>query len=189
MYEVYIYCNYIYTYIHRSKFLCDILRLKSWCSPVNLAGNALWLVCSLWRGQQCQGSQAWESERIVGFSRFLSCVSKAVHQVCVWWSSFDYVSCLIDIHRAILSAQLSKVLFWSLVFQERWCFFWMLPSSSFFLLPSFLSFSAVLDVPIQVYNCWEWGKKPTKGCRREISLPRVPRCTHDLAKGGYIRIM
>ena len=120
---IYILQLYIYTYIHRSKFLCDILRLKSWCSPVNLAGNPLWLVCSLWRGQQCQGSQAWESERIVGFSRFLSCVSKAVHQVCVWWSSFDYVSCLIDIHRAILSAQLSKVLFWSLVFQERWFFF------------------------------------------------------------------
>lgn len=183
-----IYILQIYIYIHRSKFLCDILRLKSWCSPVNLAGNALWLVCSLWRGQQCQGSPWERSERIVG-QRFLSCVPKAVHQVCVWWYSFDYVSCLIDIHRAILSVQLSMVLFWSLYFQETLCFFWMLPSSSFFMLPSFLSFSAVFDMPIQVYNCWEWGKKPTKGCRREISLPRVPRCTHDLAKGCYIRIM
>ena len=140
-------------------------------------------------GNNAKAAKLERSERIVGFSRFLRCVSKAVHQVCVWWSSFDYVSCLIDIHRAILSAQLSKVLFWSLVFQETWCFFWMLPSSSFFMLASFLPFSAVFDVPIQVYNCWEWGKKPTKGCRREISPPRVPRCTHDLAKGGYIRIM
>jgi hypothetical protein len=75
-------------------------------------------------GNNAKAAKLERSERIVGFSRFLRCVSKAVHQVCVWWSSFDYVSCLIDIHRAILSAQLSKVLFWSLVFQETWCFFW-----------------------------------------------------------------
>ena len=71
-------------YIYRSKLLCDILRLKSCCSPVNLAGNALWLVCSLWRGQECQGSQAGKIGKDRWFFKvFEMCIKGSSSSVCL----------------------------------------------------------------------------------------------------------
>ena len=103
-----------------------------------MAGHPLWVVCSFWRGQQCEGPMAaffWGGGGGFGNAHFiLECRGPCKKKLACTWLSVQlqvaYVACLGRPAHSIVPA----------------------------LLGAWAS---------EVYGCWQWGKKPPKGSAAE----------------------